>query len=120
MMFEFQDMLQDYESDIAILTVKPGINGGYDDETGEPIKGTPETTVRSEERGVVLPYSANQLYQSGGRLTQTHRQLITGLDIPAKAIIEHAGLKYSVENRTGYEDHADFIVYELKWVNAFG
>lgn len=120
MMFQFQDMLQDYESEITILTNTPGTNGGHDEETGEPIKGTPGTTERIETRAVVLPYSANQIYQSGGRLTQTHRQLITGMDIPAKAFIEHAGLKYSVENRTGYEDHADFIVYELKWVNAFG
>ncbi|GKV70279.1 hypothetical protein NCCP2716_27770 [Sporosarcina sp. NCCP-2716] len=120
MMFQFQDMLQDYESDIAILTSLPGTNGGYDDETGEPIKGTPATTSRTEARAVVLPYSANQIYQSGGRLTQTHRQLITDLVLPTKAIIEHAGLKYSVENKTGYEEHADFSVYELKWVSAFG
>lgn len=120
-MFEFADMLAEYESDIQVLTVIPGTitNGGYDEETGEPIKGTPETTLTTPGRGVVLPYSANEMYQSGGRLTRSSRQLITSMDIEEKAHVVHQGRKYHVENCTGYEEHADFKVYELKWVSAF-
>lgn len=118
-MFEFADMLADYETDIQVLTVVPGTNGGWDEETGEPIKGTTETTATKDGRGVVLPYSANEMYQSGGRLTSSSRQLITSMDIDEKAYVVHQGKKYHVGDCTGYEDHADFKVYELKWVSAF-
>jgi len=120
MLFEFADMLADYESDIQVLTVQKGVNGSWDPKTGEPIKGTPETTVIIPGRGAVLPYSDSQIYQSGGRLTQSNRQLITGMDIPDKAIVVHKEKKYSAEAQTGYEEHADFKLYNLKWVSAFG
>lgn len=122
-MFEFQDMLQEYETDIQVIitTADTSVNGGYDPETGEWISGgstpTPETI---DTRGVMLPYSANEIYQSGGRLTQTSRQLIINMDIPEKAVVVGKGQKYSVEHKDGYEDFADFSQYELKWVSAFG
>lgn len=120
-MFEFQDMLQDYESPIQVFipAVDTSVNAGYDEETGEPIKTIPDNTEPVDTRGVVLPYDANTIYQSGGRLTQSHRQLIINMDIPEKSIVVHKEQKYSVENRTGYEDFADFIQYELKWVSVF-
>lgn len=118
-MFEFGDMLADYESDIQVLTTIPGTNGGWDKDTGEKIKPTPETTETIEGRGVVLPYSANEMYQSGGRLIKSSRQLITSMDIAEKAFVVHQGKKYHVGDCTDYEDHADFKVYELKWVSAF-
>lgn len=120
--FEFQDMLLDYATDIQVIvtTTDTSVNGGYDEETGEPIKGTAENTTTANTRGVVLPYSANSIYQSGGRLTQTSRQLIINMDIPSKAVVVHNEQRYSVENRSGYEDFADFSQYELKWVSAFG
>lgn len=122
MLFEFKDMLQEYEQDIQIITttVDKSGNGGYDEESGEwsgDRSGKPETIVA---RGVVLPYRANEIYQSGGRLTQSSRQLIIDMDIPPKALVIHEGQKYSVEYKTGYEDFADFSVYEMKWVSAFG
>ncbi|MGE7621696.1 hypothetical protein ACQKMD_01215 [Viridibacillus sp. NPDC096237] len=119
-MFEFQDMLADFETDIQVVVKVPGTNGGYNEETGEVIKPTPDKTVPLDVRGVLLPYTANEIYQSGGRLTQTHRQLIINMHVAPKTEVIHKGQKYSVENRTGYEDFADFIQYELKWVSAFG
>lgn len=119
-MFEFHDMLADYETDLQIMVVIHGTSGGYDEESGEAIKPTPDKTVPLDVRGVLLPYSSNEIYQSGGRLTQMHRQLIINRDIIPKTEIVHKGQKYSVENRTGYEDFADFSQYELKWVSAFG
>ncbi|WP_150284351.1 hypothetical protein [Rummeliibacillus sp. TYF-LIM-RU47] len=122
-LFEFGDMLQDYETDIQIITTEndKSNNGGYDEETGE-WKGnkTPINPKPIEARGVMLPYSANEIYQSGGRLTQQSRQLIINMDIPSKAEVVHDNQKYSVESKTGYEGFADFSQYELKWVSAFG
>lgn len=121
-MVEFQDMLQDYETDIQIIiqATDTSVNGGYDEETGE-WKGskTPTNPEPIETRGVMLPYSANEIYQSGGRLTQQSRQLIINMDIPSKAVVVHDNQKYSIENKTGYEKFADFSQYELKWVSAF-
>lgn len=122
-MFEFQDMLQDYETDIQIIiqATDNSVNGGYDPETGEwNGSKTPTKPEPIETRGVMLPYSANEIYQSGGRLTQQSRQLIINMDIPSKAVVVHDNQKYSVENKTGYEGFADFSQYELKWVSAFG
>ncbi|MGE7121805.1 hypothetical protein ACQKIC_16435 [Peribacillus sp. NPDC046944] len=122
MLFEFKDMLEDYESPIQVVitTSDTTTNAGYDEETGESIKGTIENTEPIDTSGVVLPYSANEIYQSGGRLTQYSRQLIIDMQIPPKSLVIHEGQKYSVENKSGYEDFADFIQYELKWVSAFG
>lgn len=122
-MFEFQDMLQDYETDIQIiiLTTDTSVNAGYSEESGEWNSGiSPTTPEPINARGVVLPYSANTIYQSGGRLTQMNRQLIIDMDIPSKAIVVHDNQKYSVENKSGYDGFADFSQYELKWVSAFG
>lgn len=121
-MFEFQDMLQDYETDIQIIiqATDNSVNGGYDVETGEWISGSNNEPETIDARGVMLPYSANEIYQSGGRLTQQSRQLIINMYIPSKAIVVHDSQKYSVENKTGYEGFADFSQYELKWVSAFG
>lgn len=121
-MFEFQDMLEDFEDDIQIIltTTDTSVNSGYDEETGEwPGKKTPAEPEIINTRGVMLPYSANEVYQSGGRLTQSSRQLIINMDIPEKAIIVHNGQKYSNERKVGYEDFADFAQYELKWVSVF-
>lgn len=122
-MFEFVDMLQEYETDIQII-IKPtdtSNNGGYDEETGEWNGNKPSMDSKPiEARGVMLPYSANEIYQSGGRLTQQSRQLIINMDIPSKAEVVQGNQKYSVESKTGYEGFADFSQYELKWVSAFG
>lgn len=122
MLFEFKDMLQEYEQDIQIITttVDKSSNGGYDEETGEwrPDGSSKPETLST--RGVILPYNANEIYQSGGRITQSSRQLIIDIDIPPKSLVIHGVQKYFIENKTGYEEFADFSVYELKWVSAFG
>lgn len=122
-MFEFGDMLQEYETDIQLIikSADTNNNGGYDEETGEwNGNKTPADLEPINTRGVMLPYSTNEIYQSGGRLTQQSRQLIINMDIPSKAEVVHANQKYSVESKTGYEGFADFAQYELKWVSAFG
>ncbi len=122
-MFEFSDMLQEYETDIQINVSRTDTsnNSGYDEDTGEwNGNKTPTDSEPIDTRGIMLPYSANEIYQSGGRLTQQSRQLIINMDIPSKAEVVHDNQKYSVESKTGYEGFADFSQYELKWVSAFG
>ena len=122
-MFEFSDMLQEYETDIQIIVSRTDTsnNSGYDEDTGEwNGNKTPTDSEPIDTRGIMLPYSANEIYQSGGRLTQQSRQLIINMDIPSKAEVVHNNQKYSVESKTGYEGFADFSQYELKWVSAFG
>jgi hypothetical protein len=114
--FEFGDLLAEYSLPLTML--QSGTPGHFDD-NGEWVPGSDYTEVPIT--GALIPFSQNQIYQSGGRLTDSDRQLLIGKsDIPAKTVIVHAGQKYSVEGKTPYEDYADFTAYKLKWVSAFG
>ncbi|MFT8928526.1 MAG: hypothetical protein ABF969_04235 [Sporolactobacillus sp.] len=114
-MFDFSDMLAEYSLPLTML--QPEMPGHHD-ENGEWVPGSDPVEVPIT--GALIPFSQNEIYQSGGRLTQSDRQLlIDRADIPMKTMIVHDGQKYSVEGKTPYSDYADFDQYELKWVSAF-
>lgn len=116
LVFDFSDMLAEYSLPLTML--QPGTPGYYDD-NGQWVPGSDYVEVPIT--GALIPFSQNEIYQSGGRLTQSDRQLlIDNSDIPMKTEIVHGGQKYSVEGKTPYSDYADFDQYELKWVSAFG
>jgi hypothetical protein len=115
-MFDFSDMLAEYSVPLTML--QQGTPGHYDD-SGEWVPGSDPVEVPIT--GALIPFSQNEIYQSGGRLKESDRQLLIDKpDIPAKTVIVRSGQKYSVEGKTPYEDYADFTQYELKWVSAFG
>lgn len=117
-MFDFSDLIDEYSVPITIYKPQDGSSQGWNPNTGDPLP-TPQAAPIST-KGAVVPLSANQIYQSGGRLTQLDRQLIIDYgNIPPKSIVVYNGQKYSVEQVIPYTDYADFNQYELKWVSAF-
>lgn len=91
---------------------------GYDD-LGKEIRPIGPQRPTSG-RGALIPLSQRVIYQSGGRLTESDRQLYS-LDhnIPKKTKIMYKGETYHVESKLPLEDYADFSVYMLKGVDAF-
>ncbi|KZM54913.1 hypothetical protein A3Q35_13215 [Aeribacillus pallidus] len=117
-MFDFSDLIEEYSLPIQIiLPADPTDKGHYDEDTGEWVQPNPSEPI--DTKGVVIPFSSNELYQSGGRLSSADRQLITTMDIPIKSIVVSDGHKYSVERELPYKAYAGFNLYELKWVSAF-
>lgn len=122
MNIDFSDMLLDYQVDVTIETYSTitNNNGGYDEETGERIPPSTSTNITREDfQAVVLPYSQNELYQSGGRLSTQSRKMITNRLLDIKTVVVTGPNKYSIEGLTDYTNFATFIEYELKWVSAF-
>lgn len=117
-MFDFSDLIEEYSLAIQIiLPENPDDKGHYDENTGEWVPPTPAEPINT--KAVVIPFSSNELYQSGGRLSSADRQLIISMDIPIKSTVIAEGHKYSVEQELPYSAYAGFNVYELKWVSAF-
>lgn len=117
-MFDFSDLIADFSLPIKVILSASGSTGHYDDKTGEWVPPDPADPI--DTSGAVIPYSANEIYQSGGRLTKSDRQLIINMDLPMKSIVICSGQKYSVEQVIPYSEYAAFNQYELKWVSAFG
>lgn len=117
-MFDFSDLIEEYSLAIQIiLPADPTDKGHYDEDTGEWVPPTPAEPINTN--AVVIPFSSNEIYQSGGRLSSADRQLVISMDIPIKSIVVSEGHKYSVEQELPYSAYAGFNVYELKWVSAF-
>jgi hypothetical protein len=116
-MFDFSDLLAEYSFPIQVIMPETGAKGTYSKQTGE-WEASP-TADPIDTTGAVIPYSSNEVYQSGGRLTKFDTQLLIDLYIPPKSIIIYNNQKYSVEQVIPYDDYAGFNQYELKWVSAF-
>lgn len=117
-MFDFSDLLDEFSLPIQVIMPNSGVQGTYSSSTGEWVP--PDSPDPINTAGAVIPYSSNEIYQSGGRLTKSDRQLLINMDIPLKSIVISSGQKYSVEQVIPYMDYAGFNQYELKWVSAFG
>lgn len=117
-LFDFSDLLSEYSLPIEVIPPDSGEKGQYDDDTGEWVPPKQDKPIKTE--GALIPYSVNQIYQSGGRLTEFDRQLLINMDIPPKSLVIYKNQKYSVENEVPYSDYADFNQFELKWVSSFG
>lgn len=78
--------------------------------------------IVSEMSGAIVPLAEKKIYQSGGTLKTTDRQLYTVIPITedlSKAKIKYKGKTYSIEEDTDYSDFADVYIYTLRWVNSF-
>ena len=79
------------------------------------------TTV-SEMSGAIVPLAETKIYQSGGTLKKTDRQLYTVIPVTedlSKAKVRYKGKTYSIEEDTDYSDYADVYIYVLRWVSGF-
>lgn len=117
-MFDFSGLIAEFSFPIQVIMPNDGAKGTYSTTSGEWIPPEPSEPINTD--GAVIPFSSNEIYQSGGRLTKYDRQLIINLDIPPKSIVISEGQKYSVEQKIPYGAYANFDQYELKWVSAFG
>ncbi|MED4933996.1 hypothetical protein [Heyndrickxia coagulans] len=115
-LFDFSGLITEYGLPVQII-FPAETKGHYDEQTGEWVPPKPADPI--DTTAVVIPYSSNQIYQSGGRITATDRQLIIQRDIPIKSTVVCDGHKYSVEQELPYKSYAGFNQYDLKWVSAF-
>lgn len=110
-LYDFTRLVRKYSGPIEIITYG---NGEYVD--GKYVKGEAKII---ETEGAVVPMPQRKIYQSGGTLKTTDRQLYMLKEIPRPldgAEVKHKGKTYSVEEDTDYTDYGDVTVYVLKWV----
>ena len=112
-MYNFERLINKYSN---TFTVQKDTDGYYDDETGEYVPGTSEPL---ELRGMIAPMKSNQIYNSGGRLTEADRVLYVFEPMETKTKIQYKGMTYSVEAAEDYSDFTSFYYYILKAVSAF-
>lgn len=115
--FDFNDLVAEFSVPVQIILPLAGSSTQYSEETGKWIPPTSDDPIDTE--GAVIPYSSNQLYKSGGRLSEEDRQLVINMDLPTKSIVISGGHKYSVEQEIPYKEYCGFNQYDLKWVSAF-
>lgn len=90
---------------------------------GKYVKGewVPNNQEPMLKRGVILPYDNHTIYQSGGTLTESDRQLAYVGDIPLGSHVIDNGRKYKVKSEDSYAEHyADTNLYRLKAVSNDG
>lgn len=110
-LYDFRRLVTKYSNSFTLVRKAEGSyqNGRYQE--GEETQET--------KRGAIIPFTQRKIYQSGGYLTATDRQLymlerIEGALTGAKVI--YKGKTYSIEEDTDYTDFSDVSVYILKWV----
>lgn len=116
MQFKFPEyLIKKYSAPFTVL--QGSSEGHYDTETGKWI-GTSEIT-QIPAFGCVVPYEKNVVYQSGGSIKTTDRQIITKAVIPFKSTIIYRGEKYKIMNQTDYDEYSCFYTYMARRVDAF-
>lgn len=97
------------------------------DDLGNPIN--PEYTAQKPFKGAIIPFNSREVYQSGGRITESDRQLYIDLGnseemreklhLPPKTKVFHQSRVYFVEGEGNYLDFSHFVIYTLKEVSSF-
>lgn len=111
--YRFKNLIRKYSTYFKVI--EKG-KGSYDTNTGKYIDG--EETVTAI-KGCVVPYSENVIYQSGGNILQTDRQIICLRQIDLKATIIYKNKKYKVLQETPYDEYGDFFIYQARRVDSF-
>ena len=97
------------------LILPAGDGGHYEDGEWVPDNSQPETKY-----GAIIPYTDKQVYESGGHLTQSDRQLAYVGNLPLGATVVDMDHKYKIVSLEPYAEHyADTSLYNLKAVSAF-
>ena len=113
-LYDFIRLINKYSNAFELITENEGayVNGKWQ-------AGLSTVTTMN---GAIIPLSQSKIYQSGGTLKQTDRQLYTTTPITSpldNCKIRYKGKTYSVEEETDYSDYADAYFYILKWVSGF-
>ena len=113
-LYDFKRLINKYSNSVELLTEHEGSYIGGVWKAG--------LLTRDFIQGAVIPMSESKIYQSGGTLSKTDRQLYTICPIPsplANSKIKYKDKIYSIEEDTDYSDYADAYSYVLKWVSGF-
>lgn len=109
-LYQFADLIREYSVPFEVEDVQ---EGAYND-LGEFVEGV---TVLVPMRGALIPLASSVIYQSGGRLDESDRQLIKmGAPLTLGSHVRYKGQRYTVESWTNFGDYGDFNTYLLKHV----
>lgn len=114
MIYDFSRLISKYSGDIEVVKTQEGqyVNGRF----------VPGETVIGRIRGAILPIKSEKIYQSGGTLTESDRQLYTKVSLGenlSSLKIRYKKQEFKVEEDTDYSDYARVYSYILKRVDAF-
>lgn len=110
-LYDFTRLIRKYSNVFEVIS----------SENGEYVDGKYQAGLSTviEMTGAIIPMTERKIYQSGGTLKSTDRQLYTLTLLPKNCKVRYKNNVYSVEEETNYEDYADVYVYVLKWVSNF-
>lgn len=111
--YRFKNLIRKYSTYFKVIEKE---KGSYDNKTGKYIEGEEMTTTM---KGCVVPYSESVVFQSGGSILQSDRQIICLREIDQKAIIIYKNKRYKVLQETPYDEYGDFFIYQARRVDAF-
>lgn len=112
-MFDFQNIIEQYSSDIFIICEAEGYydygNGGI---------WMPGEREEIKIRGAVLPLSNRELneqlqYGEGGGYTRSDRKIYTHTSLEVGELVEHKGLRYKVAEKIDYADLASGLSFYI-------
>lgn len=114
LLYDFERLIDKYSNKVEIITQQSGqyVNGRY-------VAAADEVNNIS---GAVIPLKDEKIYQSGGTLTKSDRQLYTKEPISNDlngVKVRYKGKTYKVEEDTDYSDYGKIYVYVLKRVDSF-
>lgn len=108
----FSSLVETFAVDFQL--VLPSDEGAGKYVHGEWVPTNKEPKIVS---GAIIPYDNRTIYQSGGTLTSSDRQLAYVGSIPLGSKIIDMGKEYKVESEEPYAEHyADVNLYRLKAV----
>ena len=112
MIYNFRRLVKKYSKTFTLVTHEAGMYVG-----GRYVEG--DETVKAMT-GAIIPLSQRKIYQSGGTLSTTDRQLYT-LERISESLkgsqVIYKGRTYSIEEDTDYTDYSEVSVYVLRWVD---
>lgn len=111
--YRFKNLIKKYSTYFKVI--EKG-KGSYDTKTGKYIEGADNEVPM---KGCVVPYAESVVYQSGGTILQSDRQIICLREIDQKATIIYKNKKYKVLQETPYDEYGDFYIYQARRVDCF-
>lgn len=113
----FASLVESYSVPIIITKPAEGEGGSYVNGEWIPLKQEPYN-----DEGAIIPYTNQEMYQSGGVITTKDRQLAYVGELPIATKIEDVEGKttYEITNVSPFAEHyADTSLYQMKEVGIF-
>lgn len=115
MKFNFpNNLIKRYNRTFQIL--QGSESGSYNTTTG---KWEKSEVVEVLAKGCIVPYPKNVVYQSGGSILTTDRQIITTSFVPLNCQIKYKDELYTIQEMTSYDEYSMFYTYQARRVDAY-